>query len=224
MSANQVAENQIVDPFMRKLWRQPLPANTPVDILILKSAGESAKTPEVIEVARKKGRLGRVIEIESLNGRDLGQILTGLITEIQSPAFIITEEESGWNRDILDRLLDGINKVDIVIGSRVPAGRRMKWSQWLWATVRGVFWGAGVRDPHSPYRIFRTSIFRQFPLQSSSRFVDVEMIAKCNFLDGLIEENPFPVSDSWPGLIKLDHSRKDRKKLFKSPQFKFEEF
>jgi hypothetical protein len=224
MTANETSENLPMDAFSAKLWRNPLPANASIDVLILKSGGDLPKAPEVIETVRKKGRLGKVIEIDIIGEAGLGQILTEHFGEIESPAFILTDAESAWNRDVLDRLLKWIDKADIAIGSRMAIGRGMQFRQWLGALGRGIFWGAGVRDVHSPYRIFRTSVFQRFPLQSRGRFVDVELIAKCNFLDGLIQEEAVPVGDSWPGAIKLFHSKQDRNNLFKRPLFKFEEY
>lgn len=84
---------------------------------------------------------------------------------------------------------------------------------------RGLFWGAGVYDPLTPYKLARTDILRKFPIRSTSRFAEVELIAKANFLDALIHEEMLPVAEPWAKPRFGSGARGDRRNLFENPVF-----
>ena len=218
-------EDEPLDAYSARLYRPPMPAGVPVDLIVfqLSDFQEKPEACQAAETLRKKGRLGRVFSIDTGVATHLGEALTNTIAEMQSPLFVISDFHAKWNKDILERLLKAIDSAEMAIGSRQPISRLQKWRQWLTATRRGFFLGAGVKDPHSPYRMFRTDLFRRFPLQSAGRFVDVELVAKSNFLDALIFEEKLPLADSWPGELKYNHLRKDLKLLFKKPVFQFQQ-
>lgn len=217
-------EDEPLDAYTARLYRKPMPAGAMVDLVLMQEtepADAFAACPAA-EALRKKGRLGRVFQVCSGPEWNIGEAMTNAIGEMQSPLFIISDANAKWNKDILERLLKAIDSADMAIGSRLPAGRVQKWRQWLTATRRGWFWGAGVKDVHSPYRMFRTEVFKKFPLQSSGRFINVELVAKANFLDAMIFEENLPSADAWPGEMKCSHLRKDRNRLFKKPEFQFQ--
>lgn len=214
-------EDEPLDAYSARLYRPPVPPGVLADLIVIQLPGvqEKPEASQAAETLRKKGRLGRVFSIINAPETHLGLAFSNTIAEIQSPLFIISDHQAKWNKDILERLLKGIDSADMAIGSRQAAGRLQKWRQWITAKRRGFFFGAGVKDPHSPYRIFRTDVFRRFPLQSCGQFVDVELVAKSNFLDSLIFEENLPSADAWPGVIKYHHLRKDLNLLFKKPRF-----
>lgn len=221
---SQTPEDEPLDAYSARLYRKPMPAGAIVDLILLQKSDltHPIDTCPAAETLRKKGRLGQVFQVGGDAGTNLGNRLTKIITEMQSPLFIVSDASASWNKDILERLLKAIDSADMAIGSRQAASRVQRWQQNATAMRRGLFWGAGVKDPHSPYRIFRTEVFRKFPLQSSGRFIDIELVAKANFLDAMIFEENLPFADTWPGEMKYNHLRKDINQLFKKPCFQFQ--
>jgi hypothetical protein len=99
----------------------------------------------------------------------------------------------------IERLLDAIDKVDIVCGCREvcprsPVERVADWFRTR--VVRSVF-AVHVRDVDCGFRLFRRAVLRRIPIQSNGRFADTEILAKANFMNMLVDE--VPVSDRPPG-------------------------
>jgi glycosyltransferase involved in cell wall biosynthesis len=99
----------------------------------------------------------------------------------------------------IERLLDAIDKVDIVCGYREVRPRSLveRVADWFRArVVRSVF-AVHVRDADCGIRLFRRAVLRRIPIQSNGRFADTEILAKANFMNVLVDE--VPVSDRPPG-------------------------
>ena len=164
-------EDEPLDAYSARLYRPPMPTGAMVDLVLMQEtepADAFAACPAA-EALRKKGRLGRVFQVCSGAEWNIGEAMTNAIGEMQSPLFIISDANAKWNKDILERLLKAIDSADMAIGSRQAAGRVQKWRQWLTATRRSWFWGAGVKDGRLALMVARLQRCATYWLPSSSR-------------------------------------------------------
>ncbi|MBI1322050.1 hypothetical protein GC170_02525 [bacterium] len=210
-----------VDAWTARFARVPV-GQVPIDVLCLTEPGSAGivESASVIETVRRKGRLGKIIPVfPDSESPSWGDAITLALAEVSAPLVVISEARAEWNRDILERLLKTIDMCDVALGARPCPSRAARIARTLASMGRGLFWGAGVYDPLTPYKLARTEILRKFPIQSTSRFAEVEFIAKANFLDALIHEEVLPVAESWTKLRFGAGARADRRNLFKSPVF-----
>jgi hypothetical protein len=214
-----------MDAFSKKLYRQPIAQNTPIDLIVIggDATTKTAAVPSAVEIVQKKGRFGRYIPISLtvLDQKGYGSCITETLHITDAELVIITSADAVWNRDILDRLLKAIQQCDVAIGARPCRKFLEKLQRTIAAELRGFMWGAGLIDPHSPYKLFRSAMIKQFPVQSFSQFAEVELIAKSNFLDALIHQEILPSSDFWNHQKSEIPDSKDKAKLFRSPIFQF---
>jgi len=216
-------ETEVLDAWSSKLVREPM-LNAPVDVICISSDTEStsAEKSSGVETVRRKGRLGNVIHVYVDDSIEIGPAIQSAIAQVQSPLVVLTETNSEWNRDIIDRLLRAIDGCDLAIGARPTSKSLAKCNRTISAKIRGWIWGAGVLDPLSPYKMARSEFLKKFPIQSKSYFAHVETIAKCNFLDALIHEELLPAAPAW---TFPNYGRKvsaDKRVLFQSPLFKIQ--
>src|SRR4051794_27497983 len=100
------------------------------------------------------------------------------------PIVLVTSATRPWTAAHLDPLLKAIDARDHVVGRR-PAGRAGRWLRTLpWR----ILFALPVDDPFSPCRMHRRSALERVVPQSSSRFLEVEILAKATFLTQVIEE------------------------------------
>jgi hypothetical protein len=62
------------------------------------------------------------------------------------------------------------------------------WSRFLSSVAAWFFFGVRLHDPSCPFRLLRRDILTHIPLQSTSAFVHIELLAKANFLSCLMSE------------------------------------
>jgi len=217
--ATEVAEE--IDAWTARFARAPV-GQVPIDLLCLTEQGAAsvAESSSAVDTIRRKGRLGKVIPVcPDPDAPSWGDALTQALGQVSAPLVIISEARAEWNRDILERLLKTIDMCDMALGARPCPSRAARIARTVASMGRGLFWGAGVYDPLTPYKLARTEILRRFPIQSFSRFAEVELIAKANFLDALIHEEVLPVAETWTTPRFGMGSRVDQRNLFKSPVF-----
>jgi glycosyltransferase involved in cell wall biosynthesis len=150
--------------------------------------------------------------------RGLGAALRTGIAEAKHPLLLYTVCNKEYQPADLNRLLEHIDKVDVVTGYRVwrPIPT---WRLWLDALYRGfvrlVFglskepldcwlgtrhygprwlarwiFGVRVRDPECLFTLCRRAIFARMPIQTDGDFAPVEILAKANFLACWLAEVP----------------------------------
>lgn len=114
----------------------------------------------------------------------------------------------------LSRLLESIDRTDVVCGKR----RGLSWGARQRASlVPYLIFGLWFHDVTCPVRLYRRAIFPRIPLQSSSSFAEVEILAKANFLGCIFDE----VEIAWkPGPLTVDSgSTGDVWRVFNQPNF-----
>lgn len=213
---------ELLDAWSARLVRQPM-GQAPADLICLRENENhiEAEKSSSAETLRRKGRLGRILELDVTGPAQFGPALTAAIAQVQSPLVVISSAQADWNKDIAERLFKAIDSADLAVGVRPASNFQMKCRRTIAATVRGWFWGAGVADPLSPFLIARAEGLKKFPLQSTSRFAWVELVAKWNFLDALIHEEPLPVAAPWPSPVYGRGLNADKRSLFQNPKFHF---
>jgi hypothetical protein len=222
-NTDQIAAEDI-DAWTARFSREPV-GQVPVDLVCLIDQGEAGAIDKSsgVETIRRKGRLGQTIVVDPANCEgSWGAALTGAFSQVTAPLFVLTSVSAEWNRDILERLLKSIDFCDLAIGARPCESSLGRFMRTASSFGRATFWGAGVIDPLTPYKLGRSEILNKFPLQSASRFSEVEFIAKANFLDTLIHEEVMPVASPFATPRFGAGARADRRALFHHPKFRFE--
>jgi glycosyltransferase involved in cell wall biosynthesis len=154
----------------------------------------------------------------------IGAALRTGLGAAQFPLVVYALCSNAYQASDLGRLLELIDKVDLVSGYRVGRSRR---ERHLWRTYarRGLLhflFGLRLKDVDCPFKLFRRSIFARIPIQSDGPFVHAEILAKANFLGCLMTEvpvryEPNRVKDGLPA----SHAAwgKDASRVFFHPDF-----
>jgi glycosyltransferase involved in cell wall biosynthesis len=195
------------------------------EILLVDDGSTDATAARAEALATQDPRL-RVLRHDGPRG--FGATLRTGITAARFPLLFYTTCDRQYDPADLKKLLDAIDKVDLVSGFRlfrpVPgglrwAGRLYRWLVWLllgasltplpgWLGWRGharawlarVMFGVRLADVDCAFRLFRRSIFARIPIQSDGPFAQVEILAKANFLACMMDEVPVSYKpDSPPG-------------------------
>jgi len=155
------------------------------------------------------------VAMESEEPHGIGAALrTGLATAKPHPLVGFAEFAPDYDPEDLKNLLEVMDQVDLVSGSRLQRASRFSGRRLL---ERWVF-GVRFADPACPFKLFRSKVFERIPLQSRGDFVHTEIIAKANFLGSLMTE--VPVVCHRPGKPAPDPFwKQDMKTVFYSPDF-----
>jgi hypothetical protein len=93
--------------------------------------------------------------------------------------------DAGYQAEDVNKLLEVIDQVDVACGQHADrtALSWLKEGFWAWLVL-----GVPVQDPLCPIRLYRRNILDRLALQSQGKFVEVELLAKTNFLNALMTE------------------------------------
>ena len=126
------------------------------------------------------------------NRRGLGAALRTGLQHARFPLISYTTCDHQYQPTDLGRLLEWIDRTDLVGGYRVgPRGRRprgFKARAYRWL-IRFLF-AVRLRDLDCLFLLARRTIFARIPIQSDGPFAHVEILAKANFLGCLMTEAP----------------------------------
>lgn len=167
----------------------------------------------IADLLTERGLESEVVVVEPFDGR--GDALSRGIAGSTLPLVLVTTAEEPWTADHLDPLLASIERADHVVGRR-----RIGVGRWLGRSFSALRWrllfAVPAVDVHSPCRIHRRAKLATITLQSSSSFVDVEILAKATFLNHLLDEVAVP------GLASHESAsmRDDFRAVFHHPTFK----
>lgn len=203
-------------PFDLHCRRDPLPKAGARIVAIGFDRDRAAMIADgIADLMRKRGRDAEPRGV-SIGSCDFGSALAEGIEAADLPLVIVSTATEPWTEATLDSLLAAIDKCDHVWGCRrVGIGRRIA-RFFAGAPYRFVF-AVPVADIHSPCRVHRLDALSAIPLQSSSNFLDVEILAKATFLGQLIDEATIdPVSAIQP----LAGGFHDTIEVFHNPIFK----
>jgi glycosyltransferase involved in cell wall biosynthesis len=156
--------------------------------------------------------------------RGIGAALRTGLGAAQFPLLVYGPCSTAYQPADLGRLLEVIDKVDLVSGYRVGRPRRERplWKAYVQRGLLRFLFGLRLKDVDCPFKLFRRSIFARIPIQSDGPFVHAEILAKANFLGCLMTEvpvryEPNRVDDGQSG----SHTawRKDASRIFFHPDF-----
>jgi glycosyltransferase involved in cell wall biosynthesis len=184
--------------------------------IILVDDGSTDDTPMRADILAARNDRLRVVHHAMRQG--FGAALRSGIDEAKYPLLAYTTCDRQYEPAELKRLLEQIDKVDLVTGCRLwmPVPRLARWlGKILRIVVRILFgialeplpswlgdygqrkrwlarWVFGVRihDVECAFRLLRRSVLARLPLQSNGPFAQVEMLAKANFLGCWMAEVP----------------------------------
>ncbi len=193
-----------IDPFEEHFRRSPLPGAA-VRVVAL-ARGSSAQAEEVaqslLELLSARGRTAETV-VAPVRALGENKALQQAIADTECPLLLVTSAEEPWTTEHLDPLLAAIDHCDIVVGRRKRSilGRL---SRWLARIPWKFLFAVPVLDVHSPCRLYRLEKLAPMELQSTSEFLDVEILAKATFLGHLIDEVAVPALRS-PALWSYWH-------------------
>jgi glycosyltransferase involved in cell wall biosynthesis len=199
-----------------KAWLQVLDERKHSYGIILVTDGSSDGTGAKADVLAAQFPQVRVSHHVTHGG--MGAALRTGLAAAATPLVFYTLANRQYRPSDLKRLLDHIDKVDLVVGYRVwqpvPAWRQCldalyslfmrvlfgvtvePRETWLGAAGWGRRWlarwlfGVRVPDPQCPFALFRRSLLARIPIQCDSEWASVEVIAKANFLNAWLTYAP----------------------------------
>jgi glycosyltransferase involved in cell wall biosynthesis len=185
----------------------------PYELILVNDSGAADLPARADALA---GRLPALRAVHHDGPRGLGAALRTGVAAARHPLLFYTTCDRQYRPEDLTRLLDAIDRVDLVTGCRSSRPAPL-WARWLGAAYRGcvrvlfglslpppVCWlgragwgrrrlarwlfGVHVHDPECAFRLFRRSVFRRIPIQTDGDFAQIEILAKANFLGHLLDE------------------------------------
>ena len=202
------ADDGWIHPLDAAALRAPIP-NGGVRVIVLDSGAPPASaTPDevgqgLLSLIRGRNRPADAFVVAT-GGIGWARAIEQGLADGSHPIILITSAQARWTAAHLDPLLKAIDHRDHVIGQRpLPlVGRLRRWcATFPWRFLFAV----PVRDVFSPCRLHRRVALEAIVLQSSTRLVDLEILAKATFLTQVIEEVDVPPLAAPPG--RPIHSR-----------------
>ena len=184
--------------------------------------GSTDRTAELAGVL--EGKYPRFRYLSHAHPPGIGAALRTGLEAAQFPLFCYAECSSAYDPADLARLLEAIDKVDLVSGYRVWQSARPPrfWRRYAYRSFLRFVYGLRLVDVDCAFKLFRRSIFARIPIQSKGSFVHAEILAKANFLGCLMTEapvryEPTPRSPSDPPFTAA--WRADARRVFFYPDF-----
>lgn len=208
-------EDDWIHPLDAAALREPLPGAA---VRVVVMATRETPDPDAIgqgllDLIRAKGREADayVVWVDQ-NGWD--QALEQGLAGGSEPVVLVTSAVQPWTAAHLDPLLAAIDTRDHVVGRR-PASLVGRVTRWARTMPWRVLFAVPVADPFSPCRVHRREALERIVTQSSSRFLDVEILAKATFLTQVIEEVDIPALAGVP----VERVVSDMRIVMKRPTF-----
>jgi hypothetical protein len=220
-------------------YDRPPIADAPLSVLLLADDATIPAAETVAAWVAHLDGLAREYEILLVTAKDAGD-LTGGSPRVQTlqassggfgaclrrgleaarhPLLLYTRCDGRARPADLGKLLEWIDRADLVCGYRADAARGLK-EHLFRGLVRAVF-GVRLHDLAAPYLLARRSLFARIPVQSDGDFAHAEVLAKANFLGALMTEAA--VTDCKPGSPALPGAPgpvfREASRVFSDPDF-----
>jgi hypothetical protein len=199
LAASGTSLEEPLHPLDAHAVREPVPKTAGIWAVVLTE--DEAKAEAVAERLRQllggRGRPLRII-IEPYKYESRADRLKRALEGADLPLVLVTTAMEPWTEAHLNPLLKAIDHADHVIGRRRRsfAGRV---ARWLACRPWAFLFAVPLKDVHSPCRLHRRAALEKLPPQSSSRFLDVELLAKASFFVQLVDEEDVPPLPDSPG-------------------------
>lgn len=179
--------------------------------------------------------------IPAMNGR-IGALLRAGLAEVKHPLLAYTLANRQYRPGDLKLLMESIDQHDLVVGIRtgpVPIWLRVvdffyRWScailfglpvdprpAWFGWRALGRRWlaqwifGIPVHDPECVFGLVRRDMLRRIVIQSDGTFAPVELLAKANFFNALMDQVPVSFAADLPEKSFLEEAFE----VFQKPDF-----
>ncbi|WP_169977192.1 hypothetical protein [Tautonia rosea] len=199
LAASGTSLEEPLHPLDAHAVRAPVPKTAGIWAIVLTE--DEAKAEAVAERLRQllsgRGRPLRII-VEPYKYESRAVRLKRALQGADLPLVLVTTAMEPWTEAHLNPLLKAIDHADHVLGRRRRSflGRVVRWLACRpWAFLFAI----PLRDVHSPCRLHRREALEVLPPQSSSRFLDVELLAKASFFVQLVDEEDVPPMPDAPG-------------------------
>jgi hypothetical protein len=204
-----------VDPFEAYLHREPMSgAGVRVVVLAQSEGAEPAAIAEgIVKLLRARGRATESV-VASIGARGLGSALERGLAGQSLPLVLVTSATEPWTDAHLKPLLAAIDQGDHAVGRRALS-RPQRLRRWLASGPFRFLFALPAVDLHSPCRLHRREKLDGIPLQSTSEFLNVEILAKATFLGHLIDEVPVPPLRAF----RVPGAWRDFLEVFRHPEF-----
>jgi glycosyltransferase involved in cell wall biosynthesis len=228
-------------------WAAQLGAlGQPYEIILVNDSGAADAVARLDALAE---RLPGLRVCHHPEPRGLGAALRTGVEAARHPLLFYTTCDQQYQPEDLTRLLDAIDRVDLVTGCRAGRAAPFWWRGpaavfrglirvlfglalpprlcWLGTSGWGRRWlarwlfGVRVQDPECAFRLIRRSVFRRIPIQTDGDFAQIEIIAKANFLGHLLDEVPVRHRSEGAGLAAVppQHFWRDVRRLLTAADF-----
>ena len=183
-----------VHPLDAMAKREPLPkAAVRVVVMAVEDAARAQGIGDgLVRLLSQRGRKATSVVVRP-DVHGWNRALEHGLLETDEPVVIVTSAVAPWSVGHLDPLLKAIDERDHAIGRR-PRSFAGRVARWLVRWPYRFLFAVPVADVYSPLRIHRREALAKIPLQSASRLLDVEILAKATFFVQTIEEVDVPAT------------------------------
>jgi glycosyltransferase involved in cell wall biosynthesis len=200
---------KLLPEFLAALAAELAKLNRAYEIILVNDAGNAARSA-CDDLARQHANTS-AIHHDAPQG--YGAALKAGLAQAKHPLMFTIPGDAGYSPADLPKFLAAIDRVDIVLGQRP---QRSWFARKLGGWGAYLLFGLWVKDVCCPVRLYRKSAFDRIVLQSQSAFADVEILAKANYLERLLDE----VEVTWrPSDVKEPSSFGDLMQVFRKPEF-----
>jgi glycosyltransferase involved in cell wall biosynthesis len=209
--------------------------------------GSTDRTAALVEELAARFPQVRLLRHESRRGP--GAALRTGVKAARHPLLLTSTCDRQYPTENLQKMLGDIDKLHLASGYRVwqpvpwplrclgflyrqflrialahtvePMPGWLGWKGWLEHAQARVLFGLRTRDVRCPFRLYRRAVFERLEIQSDGPFVQVEILAKLNFLGYVMTETP--VNHQPPPVPVAEDRRQGRAdfwRVFAHPTFR----
>lgn len=184
----------------------------PSEILVVhEGAGAAA-------VEQLRGRIPELKGIVSEAGSGEGGAVAAGLAAAAYPLVFLLPADCGVAPSVLPKFLEKIDEVDIVAGVRKGLSR---WDRFRTGGSGWWLYGVTLTDVACPVRLYRRSLFADWPLQAKSGYVHIEIAAKANFCGALMAEAEVEALPAPAAPAGGDGAWADLRRVFLNPKFRY---
>ncbi|MEW4569379.1 hypothetical protein AB1L88_16060 [Tautonia sp. JC769] len=192
LAASGTSPEEPLHPLDAHAVREAVPKTAGIWAIVLTEDEERAEAvaDRLRQLLGGRGRPVRVV-VEPFKYESRADRLKRGLQGADLPLVLVTTALEPWTEAHLNPLLKAIDHADHVLGRRRRSflGRV---ARWLACRPWAFLFAIPLRDVHSPCRLHRREALEKLPPQSSSRFLDVELLAKASFFVQLVSEEEVP--------------------------------
>lgn len=158
--------------------------------IIVVNDGSADDTGSIIDRLAKED--GQVVPVHHPKNRGYGAAVCSGFAQARFDYVFFTDSDLQFNLDEIERLIEWIDRFDIVTGYRAkradPLHRRL--NAWAWGTLVRFLFGIKVRDIDCAFKLFHRRVFDIITPTSGGAMVNTEILALATKYGFTIKEVP----------------------------------